>query len=427
MINKITLGNGNGCGDWKERLRADVFSHGQTTRLVLTGSFPGCLRRAALEHRRAGASAIRARRVPSSSGPNSAAAWPAACATAGCRPRRAGRRVAIADSCRSGARHQQVFQQRHGAPAVPDAGHGSRQTPASRRGRRCGDTCLARCARPGQLPELVLENGSGLSRRERISAEGLGRLLQAAWKSAVMPELMASLPVTATDGTMKRRLKQNGVAGQAHIKTGSLEGVRSIAGYVLDKGGRRWIVVFFVNHANAAGAQAGAGCAAAMGVRAGREMKRIAAGRRLRLHGAADRSHPCRRRLVARRTGATGLGRHCADRACCRCWPGSGGVTSRPLAATVRNARCHRTRAGLKRASSSRPTPVPAAGREPYDACCGPYHAGSQAPDAESLMRSRYSAYARGLEPYLLATWHASTRPGPGPGAAPRRNGWGWK
>ena len=71
-----------------------------------------------------------------------------------------------------------------------------------------------------------------------------------------MPELMASLPVTATDGTMKRRLKQNGVAGQAHIKTGSLEGVRSIAGYVLDKNGRRWIVVFFVNHANAGGAQA---------------------------------------------------------------------------------------------------------------------------------------------------------------------------
>jgi D-alanyl-D-alanine carboxypeptidase/D-alanyl-D-alanine-endopeptidase (penicillin-binding protein 4) len=71
-----------------------------------------------------------------------------------------------------------------------------------------------------------------------------------------MPELIASLPVTATDGTMKRRLKQNGVAGQAHIKTGSLEGVRAIAGYVLDRNGRRWTVVFFVNHANAAGAQA---------------------------------------------------------------------------------------------------------------------------------------------------------------------------
>ncbi|MDP2135833.1 MAG: D-alanyl-D-alanine carboxypeptidase/D-alanyl-D-alanine-endopeptidase, partial [Sulfuritalea sp.] len=111
-------------------------------------------------------------------------------------------------------------------------------------------------ARGLRIPELVLENGSGLSRNERISAESLGRILQAAWKSAVMPELIASLPVAATDGTMKKRLKQNGVAGQAHIKTGSLEGVRSIAGYVLDKSGQRSIVVFFVNHPNAGSAQA---------------------------------------------------------------------------------------------------------------------------------------------------------------------------
>jgi SEC-C motif domain protein len=43
--------------------------------------------------------------------------------------------------------------------------------------------------------------------------------------------------------------------------------------------------------------------------------------------------------------------------------------------------------------------------------CCGRFHAGLPAPDAISLMRSRYSAYALGLEPYLLATWHISTRP----------------
>jgi SEC-C motif-containing protein len=43
--------------------------------------------------------------------------------------------------------------------------------------------------------------------------------------------------------------------------------------------------------------------------------------------------------------------------------------------------------------------------------CCGPHHAGIPAPDAESLMRSRYSAYVLGLEDYLLATWHASSRP----------------
>ena len=70
-----------------------------------------------------------------------------------------------------------------------------------------------------------------------------------------MPELMASLPVAAVDGTMKKRLSGAEVAGQAHIKTGSLAGVRSIAGYVLDAQGRRVVVVFMVNHANAGNAQ----------------------------------------------------------------------------------------------------------------------------------------------------------------------------
>ena len=46
-----------------------------------------------------------------------------------------------------------------------------------------------------------------------------------------------------------------------------------------------------------------------------------------------------------------------------------------------------------------------------YEDCCGRYHAGTPAPDAEALMRSRYSAYVLGLEPYLLSTWHPTTRP----------------
>lgn len=100
------------------------------------------------------------------------------------------------------------------------------------------------------FPELVMENGSGLSRVARISAKHLGQLLLAAFKSPVMPELMASLPLAAVDGTMKKRLHGADVAGQAHIKTGSLEGVRAIAGYVLDNAGRRVVVVFIVNHPN---------------------------------------------------------------------------------------------------------------------------------------------------------------------------------
>jgi len=105
------------------------------------------------------------------------------------------------------------------------------------------------------FPELVLENGSGLSRIERITARHMGELLLAAYGSPVMPELVASLPLTAVDGTMRKRLSRNLVAGQAHIKTGSLSNVRSIAGYLLDSRGRRVVVVFFVNHANAGNAQ----------------------------------------------------------------------------------------------------------------------------------------------------------------------------
>jgi D-alanyl-D-alanine carboxypeptidase/D-alanyl-D-alanine-endopeptidase (penicillin-binding protein 4) len=104
-------------------------------------------------------------------------------------------------------------------------------------------------ARGMEFPELVLENGAGLSRSERISARHLGELLLAAYASPVMPELMSSLPVVAVDGTLKKRLQGSPVAGRAHLKSGSLDGVRSLAGYVLDAAGRRWVVVLLVNHA----------------------------------------------------------------------------------------------------------------------------------------------------------------------------------
>ncbi|OGA25776.1 MAG: D-alanyl-D-alanine carboxypeptidase/D-alanyl-D-alanine-endopeptidase [Betaproteobacteria bacterium RIFCSPLOWO2_02_FULL_65_24] len=111
-------------------------------------------------------------------------------------------------------------------------------------------------ARKGlEFPELIMENGSGLSRAERISAENMGRLLLAAYASPVMPEFIASMPLVAYDGTMRRRLKYESVAGQAHIKTGSLSDVRSLAGYVLDARGRRFAVVFIVNHPNAGATQ----------------------------------------------------------------------------------------------------------------------------------------------------------------------------
>lgn len=93
----------------------------------------------------------------------------------------------------------------------------------------------------------VLDNGSGLSRDERISASGLSQLLQTMWRSPNMSELMSSLPVTGTDGTLKRSKAQ----AVAHLKTGSLRDVAGIAGYVDGANAKRWILVAVINHPNA--------------------------------------------------------------------------------------------------------------------------------------------------------------------------------
>jgi D-alanyl-D-alanine carboxypeptidase/D-alanyl-D-alanine-endopeptidase (penicillin-binding protein 4) len=99
----------------------------------------------------------------------------------------------------------------------------------------------------------VLENGSGLSRNERISANALGRLLQAAYASPWMPELMGSLPINGVDGTL-RRVKTHS-SGYAHLKTGSLNEVVAVAGYVHAASGKRYVLVAIVNHPNARAAR----------------------------------------------------------------------------------------------------------------------------------------------------------------------------
>ena len=106
------------------------------------------------------------------------------------------------------------------------------------------------------MPGLVLENGSGLSRRERVTAGGLAQLLAAADHSAAREEFASSLAVAATDGTVQKRFQNGTVAGQALLKTGTLEGVRALAGYVIDAQGRRWIVVAIINHPQATRGQA---------------------------------------------------------------------------------------------------------------------------------------------------------------------------
>ena len=95
------------------------------------------------------------------------------------------------------------------------------------------------------------DNGSGLSRQERITAAQLTRLLQYAWGSPLMPEFMASLPVAGIDGTARRTVSGPGASGRAHLKTGSLRDVVGVAGYVHATDGKRYVLVAIANHANA--------------------------------------------------------------------------------------------------------------------------------------------------------------------------------
>lgn len=98
----------------------------------------------------------------------------------------------------------------------------------------------------------VLDNGSGLSRTGRLTAGGLGQMLQVAWNSPLMPEFVSSLAISGVDGTMRRRLRDSAVRGQAHMKTGTLRDARALAGYVHGASGKSYILVSMVNSDNAA-------------------------------------------------------------------------------------------------------------------------------------------------------------------------------
>jgi serine-type D-Ala-D-Ala carboxypeptidase/endopeptidase (penicillin-binding protein 4) len=98
---------------------------------------------------------------------------------------------------------------------------------------------------------LVIENGSGLSRLERISPAQLAAVLNAASKSKWAPELLSSLPIVGVDGSMRNRLKDSPAAELARIKTGSLRDVAAVAGYVTDASGQMYVVAAMINHPKA--------------------------------------------------------------------------------------------------------------------------------------------------------------------------------
>ena len=98
-----------------------------------------------------------------------------------------------------------------------------------------------------ELSQLAVENGAGLSRDSRITAADMAALLRFAWKQPYMPEYLASMSLTGVDGTLSRRFRNSDLAGKAHLKTGSLDHVTAIAGYLQSRSGRRFTVVALQN------------------------------------------------------------------------------------------------------------------------------------------------------------------------------------
>jgi D-alanyl-D-alanine carboxypeptidase/D-alanyl-D-alanine-endopeptidase (penicillin-binding protein 4) len=103
---------------------------------------------------------------------------------------------------------------------------------------------------------LTLDNGSGLSRDEHITALSLADLLQRANASPVAQVFVDSLPIAGVDGTMRNRLTNQGADGNAHIKTGTLRDVRAIAGYVASADGNSYVVVSLINDPHSEAARA---------------------------------------------------------------------------------------------------------------------------------------------------------------------------
>ncbi len=97
---------------------------------------------------------------------------------------------------------------------------------------------------------FYVDNGSGLSRDARASSRLLGELLLKMYRSPYMPEFIASLPLAAMEGTMEGRFRDDPLKGRMHMKTGLIDHVRSMGGYMLTRSGRTMVIVLLQNHQN---------------------------------------------------------------------------------------------------------------------------------------------------------------------------------
>jgi serine-type D-Ala-D-Ala carboxypeptidase/endopeptidase (penicillin-binding protein 4) len=100
------------------------------------------------------------------------------------------------------------------------------------------------------IPEgdVVQTDGSGLSRHDMVTPRAFVTLLEYAQRQSWFPDYYASLPIAGVDGTLNERMKESGIAGRIHAKTGSVSHVRTLTGFAETLGGRRLIFSFLSNN-----------------------------------------------------------------------------------------------------------------------------------------------------------------------------------
>ncbi len=100
------------------------------------------------------------------------------------------------------------------------------------------------------LTGVDIDNGSGLSRSTHISVLQMAKILSAAWRSRFAPEYLASFPLAGMDGTLRSRMKSS-PAGAVRLKTGHLDSVSGVAGYVTTSTGKTYVLVSLINNVRA--------------------------------------------------------------------------------------------------------------------------------------------------------------------------------
>lgn len=254
IVSRVKVVKNGGCGDWQERLAMDVQENGLLATIHVDGNYAeSCGERAwhvsLFDHARYDEALLRW--LWSEAGGKLLGKVRDGAVPAEAKPVYAIESAPLADLVRDINKYSNNVMARQvflslSAELDKQPGSGARSAAIVKEWLK---------ARGIDAPELVLENGSGLSRIERLSAGNTAALIDMMSKRSLMPEFLSSFSLAAVDGTFRKRMNGEGYAGQAHLKGGTLNDVRAIAGQVLDRGGKRWTVVFVVNHPNAPAAQ----------------------------------------------------------------------------------------------------------------------------------------------------------------------------